>query len=39
VNESVDETAELLRAIVLAERARPHLIEERLRPILESFEP
>ncbi len=38
VNESVDETAELLRAIVLAERARPHLIEERLRPILESFE-
>jgi guanylate kinase len=38
VNDSVDQTAELLRAIVLAERSRPHLLEERLRPILESFE-
>lgn len=39
VNDSVEQTAELLKAIVLAERARPHLLEERLRPILESFEP
>jgi guanylate kinase len=37
VNDDVEETAELLKAIVLAERARPHLLEERLRPILESF--
>lgn len=38
VNESLEETAELLKAIVLAERARPYLIEGRLRPIVESFE-
>jgi guanylate kinase len=37
VNDDVEETAELMRAIVRAERARPHLLEERLRPILESF--
>jgi guanylate kinase len=37
VNEDIDETAELLKAIVLAERARPHLLEERLRPIVASF--
>jgi guanylate kinase len=37
VNDDIEETAELLKAIVLAERARPHLLEERLRPILESF--
>jgi guanylate kinase len=37
VNDDVEKTAELLKAIVLAERARPHLLEERLRPILESF--
>lgn len=37
VNDDVEETAELMRAIVLAERARPHLLEDRLRPILESF--
>jgi len=37
VNDDIEETAELLKAIVLAERARPHLLEERLRPILDSF--
>lgn len=37
VNDDIDKTAELLKAIVLAERARPHLLEERLGPILESF--
>jgi guanylate kinase len=37
VNGSIEETAELLKAIVLAERARPHLLKERVRPILESF--
>jgi len=37
VNDGIEETAELLKAIVLAERARPHLLEERLRPILETF--
>ncbi len=39
VNEAIEETAELLKAIVLAERARPHLLQERLRPILETFRP
>jgi guanylate kinase len=37
VNDDVEETAALLKAIVLAERARPGLLEERLKPILESF--
>jgi guanylate kinase len=37
VNDRIEETAGLLRSIVLAERARPHLLEERLRPIVESF--
>ena len=37
VNDDIEETAVLLKSIVLAERARPHLLEERLRPILESF--
>jgi guanylate kinase len=37
VNDDIEETAELLRSIVLAERARPHLLEDRLRPIVESF--
>ena len=37
VNDRIEETADLLKSIVLAERARPHLLEERLRPILESF--
>jgi guanylate kinase len=39
VNEDIEETAELLKAIVLAERARPHLLEDRLRPIVGSFRP
>ncbi|MGH9324338.1 MAG: guanylate kinase, partial [Vicinamibacteria bacterium] len=38
VNDSLDGTAELLKAIVLAERARPHLLQDRLRPILDSFQ-
>ena len=37
VNDGIEETAELLKSIVLAERARPHLLEERLRPIVASF--
>lgn len=37
VNDDIEETAELLRSIVLAERTRPHLLENRLRPIVESF--
>jgi guanylate kinase len=37
VNDDIEETAELLRSIVLAERTRPHLLEDRLRPIVESF--
>jgi guanylate kinase len=37
INESVEKTAELFKAIVLAQRARPHLLQERIRPILESF--
>jgi guanylate kinase len=37
VNDDVEETAALVKAIVLAERARPGLLEERLKPILESF--
>jgi guanylate kinase len=37
VNESVPETTVLLKAIVAAERSRPHLLEARIRPILESF--
>jgi guanylate kinase len=38
VNEEVERTSELLKAIVLAERVRPHLLRDRIRPILESFE-
>ena len=37
INDDVEETTELLKAIVLAERARPRLLEQRLGPILESF--
>jgi guanylate kinase len=37
VNDDIEETAELLKAIVLAERSRPHLLEERLKPIVASF--
>jgi len=37
VNDSVERTSELLRAIVLAERARPHLLKERIQPIVDSF--
>jgi guanylate kinase len=39
INDNVNRAAELLRAIVLAERARPHLLRERIQPILSSFEP
>lgn len=38
VNEDVEQTSAELRAIVRAERARPRLLEEKLRPILASFE-
>lgn len=38
INDSVERTSELFKAIVLAERTRPRLLEERIRPILDSFE-
>jgi guanylate kinase len=37
INDSVERTAELFKAIVLAERMRPHLLQDRIRPIIESF--
>jgi len=37
INDSVERTSELLKAIVLAERTRPRLLEDRIRPIVESF--
>jgi len=37
INDSVERTAELFKAIVLAERTRPRLLEDRIRPILDSF--
>lgn len=37
INDSVERTSELLKAIVLAERTRPRLLAERIRPIVESF--
>lgn len=37
INDSVERTSELLKAIVLAERTRPRLLVERIRPIVESF--
>ena len=37
INDSVERTSELLKAIVLAERTRPRLLTERIRPIVESF--
>jgi guanylate kinase len=38
INENVERSVELLRSILLAERARSHLLEARVKPILESFE-
>ncbi len=37
INDDVDRSAELLRSIVLAERARPSLMEDQIRPIVDSF--
>ena len=37
VNESVEQTSDLFKAVVLAQRARPHLFQERIRPIIDSF--
>jgi guanylate kinase len=37
INDSVEGTSELFKAIVLAERMRPHLLQDRIRPILDSF--
>lgn len=37
INDSVERTSELLKAIVLAERMRPHLLQDRIRPILDTF--
>jgi guanylate kinase len=38
INEDIYRSVELLRAIVFAERARSHLLEALVNPILESFE-
>jgi guanylate kinase len=38
INEDIYRSVELLRAIVFAERARSHLLEGLVKPILESFE-
>jgi guanylate kinase len=38
INEVVEGSVELLRSILLAERARYHLLEAQVKPILESFE-
>lgn len=38
INDSVDKTLELFKAIVLAERTRPNLLADRIGPIIESFE-
>jgi guanylate kinase len=38
INEVVERSVELLRSILLAERARSHLLEEQVKPILEAFE-
>ena len=37
INDSVEHTAELFRAVVLTERARPRLLEDRIQPIVDSF--
>jgi guanylate kinase len=37
INEDIDRSAELLRSIILAERTRPRLIQEVIRPIFDSF--
>lgn len=37
INDSVERTSELFKAIVLAERMRPHLLQDRIRPILDTF--
>ena len=37
VNDSVERTSDLFKAIVLAERMRPHLLQDRIRPILDTF--
>lgn len=37
INDTVESTSELFKAIVLAERTRPHLLQDRIRPIIESF--
>ena len=37
INDTVERTSELFKAIVLAERNRPHLLQDRIRPIIDSF--
>jgi len=37
VNDGVERTSELFKAIVVAERMRPHLLQDRIRPILDTF--
>ena len=37
VNDSVERTSELFKAIVLSERMRPHLLQDRIRPIVDTF--
>ena len=38
INEELDHAADMLRAVILAARARPHLMEGLIRPIFESFQ-
>lgn len=38
INEELDHAADMLRAIILAERGRPHSMEGLIRPIFESFQ-
>lgn len=38
INDSVETTLEIFKAIVLAERTRPNLLADRIGPIIESFE-
>lgn len=37
INEEVDHSADMLRSIILAERAKPHLMKELIQPVIESF--
>lgn len=38
VNDDIERSAQLLQAIVVAERARPHLMDDEIQSVLKSFE-